>query len=512
MKKTTFIVVSILFLTKCFSQAPNIQWQIAMGGSDYDEAFYTKPTSDGGYITAGYSYSNDGDVTLNQGSGDYWIVKQDALGVIQWQRALGGTGDDYPNSVQQTSDGGYIVAGSTESIDGDATGNQGSSDYWIVKLDASGVLQWQKTLGGSGFDNAYSIQQTTDGGYIVAGSTDSNDGDITGNHGQEDIWVVKLDALGVIQWQKIMGGSSQDIALSAEQTSDNGYIVAGWSYSNDGDVSGNQGLSDLWVIKLDVSGGIEWQKTLGGSDYDSAYAVHQTSDGGYVVGGSTYSNDGDVTGNHGNLDSWIVKLSGLGVIEWQKTVGGNGDDYAYGLQQTTDGGFIVASVSNSNDGDVSENQGSNDSWIVKLDSAGILKWQKAIGGTSNDYPNSIEQTSDGGFIISGYSESNDGDVTENQGGGDCWIVKLSPEAVLSNSDFSENNMVVYPNPAVSKLNLRFPSEVKIDKIIITDLNGKEILQQTVTTNQINTEKLATGMYIIQASSGVKQWESKFMKK
>ena len=171
------------------------------------------------------------------------------------------------------------------------------------------TIEWQKCLGGTNDDRAYSIQQTSDGGFIVASITGSNDGDVSGNHGYDDAWVVKLNSSGNIEWQKCLGGTSYDVANSIQQTSDGGFIVSGYTGSNDGDVSGNHGVYDYWVVKLNSSGDIEWQKCLGGTDYDYAYSIHQTSDGGFIVAGNTASNDGDVSGNHGASDAWVVKLN-----------------------------------------------------------------------------------------------------------------------------------------------------------------------------------------------------------
>jgi hypothetical protein len=227
---------------------------------------------------------------------------------IIWQKILGGSSDDYAFSIQQTPDGGYIVAGYTESNDGDVKGNHENGDFWIVKLDKDGNIEWQKTLGGSNWDWAFSVQQTPDGGYIVAGFTWSNDGDVSGNHGSLDAWIVKLDKDGNIEWQKTLGGSGNDWATSVQQTTDGGYIVAGGTYSTDGVIRGNHGSLDAWVVKLDGNGNMQWQKALGGSGSDSAWSVQQTTDGGYIVAGFTKSNDGDVTGNHGSADFWVVKL------------------------------------------------------------------------------------------------------------------------------------------------------------------------------------------------------------
>ncbi|GHS95363.1 hypothetical protein AGMMS50276_10670 [Synergistales bacterium] len=414
--------------------APDIEWQKSLGGSGSDGTYCTysiQQTSDGGYIVAGWSASKDGDVTGNHGDSDYWIVKLDSTGGIVWQKSLGGSMGDSTYSIQQTSDGGYIVAGWSASNDGDVTGNHGDNDYWIVKLDSTGGIVWQKSLGGSSRDYATSIQQTSDGGYIVAGLSSSKDGDVTGNHGYSDYWIVKLDSTGGIVWQKSLGGSGYDEAFSIQQTSDGGYIVAGRSNSNDGDVTDHHGDNDYWIVRLNSTGGIVWQKSLDWAGSDAGYSIQQTSDGGYIVAGDSfrpyYSNRGDISGYHGLSDYWIVKLDSTGDIVWQKSLGGSGIDRAFSIQQTSDGGYVVAGESDSNDGDVTGNHGDNDYWIVRLNSTGGIVWQKSLGGSGYDVTHSIQQTSDGGYIVAGYSNSNDGDVTGNHGNYDYWIVKLAPD-------------------------------------------------------------------------------------
>ena len=235
---------------------------------------------------------------------------------IEWQKSLGGSGSDIGRSIQQTTDGGYIVVGESNSTNGDVTGNHGDFDYWVVKLSSTGAIIWQKTLGGTGSDNAYSIRQTTDGGYVVAGTSNSNDGDVTGNHGDFDYWIVKLSSTGSIIWQKSLGGSGIDWATSSQQTTDGGYIVIGGSNSIDGDITASLGINDYWVVKLSSTGSITWQKSLGGSRNDVGWSIQQRTDGGFIIAGTSDSNDGDVTGNNGNSDYWVIKLSAsVGVNE-----------------------------------------------------------------------------------------------------------------------------------------------------------------------------------------------------
>jgi len=413
------------FTYAAVEEVPYITWQKCLGGSGLDDGLSIQQTSDGGYIVSGYTGSIDGDVSGNHGDLDFWVVKLSSTGNLQWQKCLGGSSLDDARSIQQTSDGGYVVAGYAHSNDGDVSGNHGNAvDFWVVKLSSTGSLQWQKCLGGSGWDFAHSIRQTSDGGYIVLGSTGSNDGDVSGNHGNYDLWVVKLSSTGNLQWQKCLGGSGQEEGLSIQQTSDGGYVVAGCAHSNDGDVSGNHGNFDFWVLKLTNTGSLQWQKCLGGSGDDGVGSIQQTSDGGYIVAGYTNSNDGDVSGNHANFDFWVVKLSSTGNLQWQKCLGGSGDDGVGSIQQTSDGGYIVAGVTWSNDGDVSGNHGVLDFWVVKLSSMGSLQWQKCLGGSSLDEAHSIQQTDDGGYIVLGSTGSNDGDVSGNHGDSDFWVVKL----------------------------------------------------------------------------------------
>jgi hypothetical protein len=405
---------------------PEIQFQICLGGSSDDEAYAVQQTADGGYITAGFSCSDDGDVSGQHGECDFWVAKLNEGGSLEWQRALGGSGVDEAHSVRQTADGGYIAAGHSGSSDGDASENHGNRDFWLLKLTGAGKLEWQKALGGTGWEEARSAQQTADGGYIAAGFTNSSDGDVSGSHGSSDFWVVKLSKVGELEWQRALGGSGPDAARSVQQTTDGGYIVAGHSGSNDGDASENRGGSDFWVAKLSRGGSLEWERSLGGSGDDEANSVQQTADGGYIVAGHSQSSDGDVSKNRGRQDFWVAKLSSSGSLEWERPLGGSGGDAAFSAQQTADGGYIIAGESGSNDGDVSGNHELYDFWVAKLGPGGELEWQASLGGSYFDRAKSIHQTSDGGYIVAGESGSHDGDVSGGRGADDFWVVKLAP--------------------------------------------------------------------------------------
>jgi hypothetical protein len=508
--RTKFLLpLLFLFQFSAFSQ-PVIQWQKCYGGTNHDNTYCIEQTKDSGYIVAGATYSNNGDVTGNHDTTgthpDYWIIKINGGGALQWQKSLGGTGDDEAYSIQQTLDGGYVVAGYSTSTDGDVSGNHGGGDYWVVKLTAGGAIHWQKCYGGSGYDEARCIRQTDDGGYIVAGYSTSNDGDVSANHGGGDYWVLKLDTGGAIQWQKCLGGTGSDAAFSIRQTSDGGYIVAGESTSTNDEVSGNRGGGDYWVAKLDTGGNIQWQKCLGGTAEDAATSILQTADGGYVVAGASASNDGDASGNHGEKDFWIVKLNSGGAIQWQKSSGGMWNDLANSIWQTTDGGYVVTGGTWSNNGDVSgnhENTGDYpDYWVLKLDSGGAIQWQKCLGGILYDQAYSIQQTTDGGYIVGGSGGSNDGDVSGNHDTtgvyNDFWVVKLSSYNGINEVNDEENVLHIYPNPLTSSSTLQLNTQLKDAEVVIYDMVGKELMRKKLIRDRMEIAKgcLERGVYFV----------------
>ena len=406
-------LIILLLICTTTTHAQEIEWQNTIGGSGRDISTVIQKTTDGGYLLGGVSQSNiSGDKTEDsQGLEDYWLLKLDSMGNIQLQKTIGGNMEDDLMSVQQTTDGGYILGGYSQSdISGDKTENsQGDYDYWVVKLDTIGNIQWQNTIGGNNQEFLNSIQQTTDGGYILGGMSQSDvSGDKTENsQGGWDYWVLKLDSIGNVQWQNTIGGNDDDFFSVIQQTTDGGYILGGTSNSN---ISGDktediQGGYDYWVVKLDATGNIQWQNTIGGNSIDFLQSAQQTKDNGYILGGWSGSIiSGDKTENsQGGNDYWAVKLDSVGNIQWQNTIGGYYTDELFAIQQTNDNGFILGGASESDiSGDKTENsQGDYDCWAVKLDSIGNIQWQNSIGGNSWDELISIQQTNDGGYILGG---------------------------------------------------------------------------------------------------------------
>jgi len=355
-------------------KAQAIIGQRVLGSSGLERATAITTDSEGNHIVAGpTAYGNDGDVSGSHGDSDCWVVKLNSYtGDIWWQKALGGSNTDVATGIAPTSDGGCVVAGYTTSTDGDVTGNHGFVDFWVVRLNQSGAIVWQKTYGGTNGDNAWGIAASADGNFFVVGSSNSTNGDVSGNHGNGDAWVLKLSGSGDIIWQKSLGGSNDDRANAIVATSDGGCVLTGYTFSNDGQVTGNHGENDFWVVKLTATGNLIWQKTLGGSSLEVAYAVSVTPDGGYLVFGETTSTDGDVTNNHGSNDGWVVKLSGAGEKVWQRALGGSGVDEIYAVTTNRAGHFILAGDTGSIDGDLASAGGKvhgvgiSDFWVVIL--------------------------------------------------------------------------------------------------------------------------------------------------
>lgn len=486
MKLFLTLIFSATLFYASFSQIPPIQWQKTFGGSSDERIKSSQQTSDGGYILAGYSNSKDGDLTTNKGDNDYWVVKINSLGVIEWQKTYGGSGADLAYSVIQTSDGGYMVGGFSNSNNGDVTGSHGNNDYWLLKLNSTGTIVWQKTYGGSDDDVFSTIKQTKDGGYIVVGYSKSRDGDVTGNHGNYDSWVLKLSNQGNIEWQKSYGGYDTETAFWIEQTSDGGYIFTGYSNSNSGDVTGNHGDFDFWVVKVNYAGTIEWQKSLGGSGSDASYNIQQTKEGGYIVAGTSNSiNNGDVSGSHGSDDFWVVKINYAGTIEWQKSYGGNNSDISQSIKQTQDGGYIVAGLSKSNNGDLTNNYGGYDSWIIKINYAGTIEWQKSFGDSGEDVTFVVQQTKDGQYFASGYTYARDTKTNLIKTNSDFWVFKLGFNTP-TNDLFSNNLIKLFPNPTTDLLTVEI-NEPTATEIIITDVQGKIVNRENLIIGQLKKE-------------------------
>lgn len=399
-----------------------IQWQKSLGGSKNDEINGAQKTTDGGFVIAGSVSSTDGDVIGNHSSNyDIWVVKTDGSGTIQWKKTFGGSNSDTAECIKNTSDGGYIITGTTFSTDGDVTGNKGNGDIWVIKINATGGIQWQKTFGGSKTDIAAAIEQNPDGSYYILGSTYSNDGDVTQNTGEFDFWVLKINVTGTIQWQKTFGSTTSDLANKLQLTNDGAILISGNSFL----ARERFGFSpEIYILKINSNGVLQWQKTFGGASEDYVNQIISTNDGGYLFGGYSSSTDGDLSENLGDYDMWVVKITASGTLSWKKSIGGVKWDLVNSLKETSEGGYIVIGETASVNNVFKEGKGLIDIGIVKLSSNGKVEWTKTIGGSGAEKGIEVIQATDGNFFVFGNSNSTDKDISNNNGNSDIFITKL----------------------------------------------------------------------------------------
>lgn len=356
-------------------------WNKLNGGSSYDFYWSGTATSDGGYIAVGYTSSTDGDFSgLNKGGTDALVVKYDAAGNKMWQALIGGSVDDYATAIRQLPDGSYVGTGYSQSKDGDVTNNHGGRDAILFKLGAGGAIQWVKALGSIENEAARSMVVNADGTFTITGYRINAADSIT----SMDAWICRVDQSGNPLWEKTYGGSNTDNVFSMVASDNNGYIFVGYSTSTDGDANGNVGgFSNYWIVKTDAMGNKQWHKTYGGSGADWAHDIVKTTDG-YVIIGRSNSSDGDVTGQHGGMDAWILKIDNNGNKIWQKTFGGSVDDYGQGILCTSDGGLLIGVNAKSSNGSFTSNLGYVDAWVIKLDANGNNLGQKELGGSGSE--------------------------------------------------------------------------------------------------------------------------------
>jgi len=372
-----FIILSTLVLIACTTSVPpqvlDALWTKTIGGSKSDAGQSVQQTKDGGYIIIGYTYSFGERI---------WLLKTDENGDTVWTKTFGSGGGHNGLSIQQTSDDGYIVTGQIWSL---------CAGVCLIKTDKNGDSLWTKTVGGIGPSVGRSVQQTSDKGFIVTGEV------------LEDVVLIKTDENGDSLWTKIYGGNELDVGNSIHQTNDGGYIIVGTTYSF------GIGEDDIWLIKTDENGDTLWTKTYGGNSGEEGYSVQQTNDGGYIIVGYTDSFGA------GEDDIWLIKTDAIGDTLWTRTFGGGNDEEGYSVWQTDDGGYIITGYTNS------FGEGDDDVWIIKTNRDGDTLWTKTLGGVESDVGNSVQQTAEGGYVVTGYTNS------FGNGDSDVWLIKLEAD-------------------------------------------------------------------------------------
>ena len=421
-------------LENTFPQQENYALQSLQlfGGSDEDIAHAIIATQDGGFAVLGNTKSIDGDLNeKNLPVSDLLLIKYTAAATPEWHATFGGSLDDRGHSLVQLSDGGYALLGYSMSQDGDASVNQGQHDNWVIRTDASGQLLWEKSFGFSGHDHAYNIIATQDGGLLFNGfldvtssagqGTSFQKGSSSARHGVGEFWVHKINLAGEIEWRQYFGGTNNDRSYDAVQTSAGDYIIVGTSESDDVDITNPHGGYDVWVIKLNQSGQVIWERSFGGSEYDAANAVVLDQTENIYVFGNTFSGDQDISSPLGHSDMWLISLNQNGDLLSERNFGGSGFDVGRDLAFAPNGALWLVGYSQSEDIDFSTNAGDNDIALLQLDQNLFPKQHFNLGGNALDIAHAVLLLEDGRLLVVGTSESQDGLFQNNQGGKDIFV-------------------------------------------------------------------------------------------
>lgn len=455
MQHVVLISLTIALMAMSFvTAASQDTWLRTIGGSRDENSGSICTTPDGGLVAVGHTWSSDGDVGRpNMGSTDMYVVKLDARGNIVWKTTVGGEDEDYSLAIKPSADGGYLLTGTSASKDGDFAGlSIGGLDIPIVKLDSEGRIVWKKMIGGTKSDAATSAVATRDGGYVLAGNSSSNDGDFVGlSKGGSDIVCMKIDAEGRIVWKGAFGGTDSDNCSSITATADGGYAVTGFTSSNDVDVAGmNKGGQDMIVVKIDSTGKREWTATYGGSLNDAGRGIAATADGNIIVVGHTTSTTRDV---------YVVKIDPRTPNQplWKITIGGSADETAAAVSATEDGGVFITGSTTSNDGDFAGmHKQSSDVFVIKLDAQGTITQKKLIGGSRQDAGFMIASSANNGVVVVGNTASNDFDfASKAKNDLDIFVVKLDSlgnydaKTSVNETSVSPRSLTAVPHPIAS---------------------------------------------------------------
>jgi hypothetical protein len=533
--------------------AQDILWEKSYGGKHADYLFDVIPTPDYGFILAGSSLSKKTGTKTedNRGDLDYWVWKMDEKGELDWQKSMGGSGQDMLQHVLLTNDGGFLLAGYSESDEGldkkDKT--RGESDFWIIKLNAKGNEEWQKTYGGLGQDELKGIVGTKDGGFVLGGSSSSERSaeKVSDNYGGLDYWVIKIDSKGEFVWQNTFGGIYTDDLRSLLATKDGGYLLGGSSNSPYGGnkTEKNVGQFDYWIVKIDEKGQLQWQKTFGGTSDDELVALCETNDGNYILGGNSNSeSDGDKkSSNDSGTDFWILKIAkDSQEIIWQGTYNIAKTDILTSLVENDDATLLLGGYAQgeyikksqvkkqkpktpslnkkkSLDEEPKMKQGTDDYVALKIDEKGEELWRKSMGSDGQDILIKAIETRDGGYLMAGTSKTvltADGGIkaTGNKSTGigstDFWVVKLKDK---QKPKPAKKPVEAIPNPASDYTNIIVGYEYTKGTATLVDIAGHILQQFNITdrTIPIDLQGLPEGVYVVNIKTDIQNSGVKIIK-
>lgn len=526
-----WLYISIFFLVATNSFSQKVMWDKSYGGLQSEYLFDVLPTPDYGFLLAGSSLSGKSGNKQDEGIRDldYWLWKMDEHGDLDWQKSFGGNGTDLLQSVDLTPDGGFILGGTSTSGQGEMKSEpaRGQEDLWIIKLNAKGDLQWEKTLGGSGRDELKQIVSVTGGGYLIGASSNSHplsEGSFqTGEkrsalHGNLDYWVIRLDGSGEILWEKTFGGRYRDELAQVVQTRDGGFLIGGTSNSP---VSGTKterghGQGDFWIIKLDRDGEEEWQKALGGENDDKLSVLLEKRDGGYVLGGSSASgvSGNKDKGNGKGSDFWIVELDDRGNSVWQGTYDFGQNDVLTSIVEDEEGNLLVGGYAQSERTRARKNDGKgvNDYIAMKIDTLREKAWEKTVGSSGTDIMRKVVETHDGGYLLSGISSGKvSRDRNTGQGRFDFWVVKIKDREKEEKEHIRA--LTAWPNPTRGFTNVIIDHDFLRAEVSVYDLLGREVQRFGAKNRTVPVDlgHQAEGVYIIRVKTDVKTQSIKIIR-
>lgn len=523
LNKLNIITLLILFPLLLPAQSFNIEWQSCFGGSNW-ETSYDILSVDDGYLIAGSTRSDDGDISYFNGMSDIWLVKISKSGDLLWEKTYGGSKGEGSTRILKAGEGSFYIIGASNSSDGDISYDPYPTtwDLWILKIDSEGNILWEEIYGGNGDETVWTGTTTDDGGLVALVWTGSNDGDVSNHYGLYDAWLLKVNSDGEKQWDFTLGSPGQDVGQAIIQTSDGGFLVGISSILFEGGnitcTPHNTDYSEAVLVKLDANLNIEWDRCYGGSNSEGVTTIIEKSDG-YVFGGFTYSNDGDVSGNHGKHDIWIVKVDFDGNIMWQNCLGGTESEFIDKISNNENADYFISGYTKSNNGDVSGNHSNSeydaDIWIVNLDNNGELLWQQCFGGILNEELHfGFHYKSENNFVIAGqtnYGPSYDVACTPHGGNGidrDFWVFEVKDTTVnVNENELVEDGIKVYPNPASGYVCFEYSEHSSKQDLFIEVFNTDGILIASIyfypaeKLKVWDTRRIGPGIYFYRFTNG-----------